>query len=138
MVDRLNMKTMLRRRNMNVLGTMTPSVYFARTIVRRILIICSLAANLPRSVDGLLAYSGMNPLACSRGSLLPRRSAIYPSSESLFSSRFGNFGRLIRNDKVFNRSNVSFSLWFCNFKSQCLLFKEDIRSSFCYGWDAIS
>lgn len=48
----------------------------------------------------------------------------------------------IRNDKVFNRGRASFNLWISNFRNQCLLqsvrFKEDIRSSFCFWLDAIS
>ena len=48
----------------------------------------------------------------------------------------------IRNDSIFGKHEPSFSRWFCNFQSQCLLqsvrFKGDLRSSFCFWLDAFS
>ena len=48
----------------------------------------------------------------------------------------------IRNDKNFNRGSPSVDRWLCNFKSQSLLqsirFKADLQSAFCFWLDAFS
>jgi hypothetical protein len=48
----------------------------------------------------------------------------------------------LRNDRVFNNGPVHVDIWFRNFKNQCLLqsirFKDDLRSSFCFWLDAFS
>jgi hypothetical protein len=48
----------------------------------------------------------------------------------------------LRNDRVFNDGPVHVDIWFRNFKNQCLLqslcFKDDLRSAFCFWLDAFS
>jgi hypothetical protein len=48
----------------------------------------------------------------------------------------------IRNDKIFRNGSAHVNIWFRNFKSQCLLqslrFKPDLRSGFCFWLDAFS
>jgi hypothetical protein len=48
----------------------------------------------------------------------------------------------IRNDKIFRNGRAHVNIWFSNFKSQCLLqslrFKPDLRSGFCFWLDAFS
>jgi hypothetical protein len=48
----------------------------------------------------------------------------------------------LRNDKVFNSGPIHIDIWFRNFKNQCLLqslrFKDDLRSAFCFWLDAYS
>lgn len=48
----------------------------------------------------------------------------------------------IRNDRVFNNGPVHVGIWFRNFKNECLLqslrFKDDLRSTFCFWLDAFS
>jgi hypothetical protein len=48
----------------------------------------------------------------------------------------------IRNERVFNNGQVNVNIWFANFKNQCILqsvrFKEDLRSAFCFWLDAYS
>lgn len=48
----------------------------------------------------------------------------------------------IRNDKIFKNGRVQLGTWFSNFRNQCLLqslrFSDDLRSSFCVWLDAFS
>lgn len=48
----------------------------------------------------------------------------------------------IRNDRVFNNGPVHVGIWFRNFKNESLLqslrFKDDLRSTFCFWLDAFS
>ena len=48
----------------------------------------------------------------------------------------------LRNDKIFERQAASHNRWFCNFKMQCfsqsIRFKDDLRTAFCFWLDAFS
>jgi hypothetical protein len=139
-VDRLNTKTMLKHRNFNVEDNDTFCVLCTSNCeedIEHLFFGCEFAKRCWSAIgiqwDESIGMFQRLALAKGQCSLPFFTELVLIASWELWK---------IRNDKVFNRSNASFSVWLCNFRNQCLLqsirFKEDIRSSFCYWLDGIS
>jgi hypothetical protein len=139
LVDRLNTKTMLRRRHFNIQGDV-------------LCVLCN--TGMEEDIDHLFfecpfAMQCWNSINFSCDINLPFLERLSTAS-NVHNLPFFTEATLIaawelwklRNDKVFQRRDPTPALWLVNFKSQCILqsvrFKEDLRSSFCIWLDAFS
>jgi hypothetical protein len=133
LVDRLNTKTMLRRRHLNIEDD---TLY----------VLCS--TGMEEDIDHLFfecpftvqCWNYIN-FTWDIGLPLPERLATATSAHNL---DFITEAALIvawelwklRNDKIFQRRDPTSVIWLANFKNQCLLqsvrFKDDFISSFCF------
>ena len=139
LVDRLNTKSMLRRRHLNILDDtlciMCDSG--AEETIDHLFFECSFAQECWAAIhfewDDLLQLNDRLTQARTTNNLPFFTEAALIAAWELWK---------LRNDKVFQRRNPSLSLWLANFKSQCLLqsirCKEDLRSSFCVWLAAFS
>jgi hypothetical protein len=139
MVDRLNTKTMLRRRHLNIEDD-------------ELCVLCD--SGLEEDIDHLFfecpfagqCWNSIN-LTWDTSLSLMERLAMANSIQNL---EFFTEATIIaawelwklRNDKIFQRRLPTTTIWLANFKNQCLLqsvrFRDDLRSSFCFWLDAFS
>jgi hypothetical protein len=140
LVDRLNTKTMLQRRHINIQGgdllcvmcnegeqETIDHLFFACPFAKA----CWAAINFAWDdtadiLDRLILGGAEHPLPFFSEAAMVAAWELWK----------------LRNDKVFQRRNPSLQLWLSNFKNQCYLqslrFKDDARSSFCVWLDAFS
>jgi len=139
LVDRLNTKTMLQRRHLNIQGDAMCVMCDAREeeTLDHLFFECQFAKECWATIqiDWDVSLS-----------LLDR----YTQAREAHTIPFFTEATLIaawelwkvRNDKVFQRRDPTPSLWLSNFINQCNLqsirFKDDLRSSFCVWLDAFS
>jgi len=139
LVDRLNTKTMLRRRHLNIQGDAMCVMCDAREeeTLDHLFFECQFAKECWATIqiDWDVSLS-----------LLDR----YTQAREAHTIPFFTEATLIaawelwkvRNDKVFQRRDPTPSLWLSNFINQCNLqsirFKDDLRKSFCVWLDAFS
>jgi hypothetical protein len=139
MVDRLNTKTMLRRRHISNQNDVS-------------CVLCT--SGLDEDIDHLFfecpfAQQCWNSIGFAWDVSLPLMDRIVTAHNVHHMPFFIEASVIaawelwkIRNDRVFRGQNPSPTRWFVNFKNQCLLqsvrFKEDLRSAFCFWLDAFS
>jgi hypothetical protein len=138
-VDRLNTKTMLQRRHINIQGNSTCVMCSTGQLedIEHLFFNCPFAqecwSKLGIVWDGNLELLERITQA--------RSSHVIPCFTEVVLIVAWELWKL-RNDKVFQRRDPTPAQWVCNFKSQCLLqlvrFKETLRSSFWVWLDAFS
>jgi hypothetical protein len=141
MVDRLNTKTMLKRRNISSGDEDEPYCVTcndgADEDIEHLFFTCSFARNCWEKINIEWNLSL---------SLHPRIAHARQQQNTPF------FMEIVivasweiwkaRNDKIFRNRPVHVGTWFSNFKNQCRLqslrFRDDLRSAFCFWLDAYS
>jgi hypothetical protein len=139
LVDRLNTKTMLHRRHINIQGDV-------------LCVLCT--SRLEEDIDHLFfncpfAMQCWNLIGFVWNTNLPLLDRLVAASNSHNLPFFTEVVLIaawelwkLRNDKIFRARTPTPDTWFANFKNQCILqlvrFKDDLRSSFCFWLDAIS
>jgi hypothetical protein len=138
-VDRLNTKTMLQRRHMNVQdGTVCIMCTTGeQETIEHLFFDCPFA----QSCWARIGVNWDSTIQLLDRLTQARTSHTIPCfTETVFIAAWELWK--VRNDKVFQRHDPTLSRWLENFKSQCLLqlvrFKVDMRSSFCVWLDAFS
>lgn len=139
LVDRLNTKTMLRRRHLNIQDTVTCVMCStgAEETIEHLFFDCPFAkvcwATVHFQWDELLPLWDRFIHAGTIHNLPFFTEATLIAAWELWK---------LRNDKVFQRRDSTPSIWLGNFKNQCILqsvrFKDDLRSSFCVWLDSFS
>lgn len=139
LVDRLNTKTMLRRRHINIQDD----------------VFCVLCATgTEEDIDHLFfdcpfATQCWNSIGFSWDTSMPLVERLVAANNDHNLPFFTEAALIatwelwkLRNDKVFQRRTPTPAIWLANFKNQCNLqsvrFKDDLRSSFYFWLDAIS
>ena len=139
LVDRLNTKTMLRRRHLDVQGTdiCVMGDSGEEETIDHLLFECTFAKECWATIH--INWDTSLPL-------LDR----YTQARGAHNIPFFTEATLIaawelwkvRNDKIFQRRDPAPTIWLSNFKNQCKLqfvrFKDDLRSTFCVWLDAFS
>jgi hypothetical protein len=139
LVDRLNTKTMLRRRHINIQDD-------------ALCVLCD--TGLEEDIDHLFfdcpfAMQCWNSIHFTWDTSLPMLERLAAATNAHNLEFFTEASLIaawelwkVRNDKVFQRTDPTIATWFANFKNQCTLqsvrFKEDLRSSFCFWLNAFS
>lgn len=139
LVDRLNTKSMLHRRHLNVQDDVLCVMCDSREeeTIDHLFFECPFAKECWAAIH----FEWDDSLQLSDRFIQARTASNLPffSEAALIAS--WELWKL-RNDKVFQRRNLSPSLWLSNLKSQCLLqsvrCKDDLRSAFCVWLDAFS
>ena len=139
LVDRLNTKTMLQRRHMNVQdGTVCIMCTTGeQETIEHLFFDCPLA----QSCWARIGVNWDSTIQLLDRLTQARTSHTIPCfAETVLIAAWELWK--VRNDKVFQRHDPALPRWLGNFKSQCLLqsvrFKVDMRSSFCVWLDAFS
>jgi hypothetical protein len=139
LVDRLNTKTMLRRRHINIQDN-------------ALCVLCD--TGLEEDIDHLFfgcpfAMQCWSSINFSWDTSLPMLERLTAASNTHNLEFFIEASLIaawelwkVRNDKIFQRREPNVAVWLANFKNQCILqsvrFMEDLRSSFCFWLDAFS
>ena len=133
LIDRLNTKTMLSKRHIEVHGD--DLCVMCTTGADETIDHCSLLVPLQICAGTKSTSIGISHLAWKTDSSKEHKTMEWTSIAAWEIWK-------IQNDKKFNRGNPSVDKWFCNFKSQSLLqsirFNTDLRSAFCFWLDAFS
>jgi hypothetical protein len=139
LVDRLNTKNMLQRRNLHVqddpICVMCDSG--EEETIEHLLFECEFAKECWAAIN--IVWDISLPLLDTYTQARETHSIPFFTEASLIAAwELWN----VRNDKVFQGRDPSPSVWLSNFKHQCNLqsvrFKDDLRSSFCVWLDAFS
>lgn len=139
LVDRLNTKTMLHRRNLNVQGGQVCIMCNTGELetIEHLFFNCPFAKECWQKIGFDWEENMELSDRLIRGQVMHNNPCFLEASLIAAWELWK-----LRNDKVFQRRDPSPSIWLCNFKNQCTLqclrFKDDLRSSFCVWLDSFS
>jgi hypothetical protein len=139
LVDRLNTKTMLQRRHLNIQDSPICVMCSSgeQETTEHLFFDCPFAQECWSMID--VTWDISLPLM-DRFTQARSSHAIPFFTEAVLIAAWELWK--LRNDKVFQRRDPTLAIWLSNFKSQCLLqsvrFKDVLRSSFCIWLDAFS
>ena len=138
-MDRLNTKTMLRRRHLNIQDDVLCVLcnQGADEDIDHLFFTCPFVVQCWTSIN--FSWDVSLPLA----ERLMRANEVHALDFFVEASLIAAWELWkLRNDKIFQRRDPTPSLWLVNFKHQCNLqsvrLREDLRSSFCFWLDAFS
>jgi hypothetical protein len=139
LVDRLNTKTMLRRRHLNIQGDAICVMCTSgdEETIDHLFFECEFAKDCWATIH--IDWDASLPLL-DRYTQARQAHNIPFFTEATLTAAWELWK--LRNDKVFQRRDPTPNIWLSNFKAQCSLqsvrFKDDLRSSFCVWLDAFS
>ena len=139
LMNRLNTKTMLRRRHLNIQDDVLCVMcnQGADEDIDHLFFTCPFVVQCWTSIN--FSWDVSLPLA----ERLMRANEVHALDFFVEASLIAAWELWkLRNDKIFQRRDPTPSLWLVNFKHQCNLqsvrLREDLRSSFCFWLDAFS